>query len=103
MSVARETPQRKRGQTRNINIMTMQRTDPTVEQPNADESDIDTAINAKCVEIRALLPGLKRTVEAFGELHDVFDQQDQVGDFDGWCRHEFGVVPELLLEATERL
>ena len=82
----------------------MQQNEPTPAQhDNLDAEDIDTALNAKCGEIRALLPDLKRLVEAFGELHELFDEQDQVGDFDEWCCHAFGVIPELLLDATERL
>lgn len=83
--------------------MPTQATDPTAEQPNDGETDIDAAINAKRGEIRALLPELKRLVAAFGELHELLDEHDQVADFDTWCMHEFGVVPELLLEATDRL
>lgn len=50
-----------------------------------------------------MLPGLQRLNEAFGELHELLDEDDQVADFDTWCLHQFGVVPELLLEATDRL
>ncbi|MEN9576650.1 MAG: hypothetical protein RL077_650 [Verrucomicrobiota bacterium] len=57
----------------------------------------------KCAKIRALLPELKRAVAAFGELHELLDEHDLVSDFDTWCQHQFGVVPELLREATERL
>ena len=82
----------------------MQQNEPTPAQHDKlDAEDIDTALNAKCGEIRALLPDLKRLVEAFGELHELLDERGQVADFDTGCMHEFGVVPELLREATERL
>ena len=82
----------------------MQQNEPTTAQhDNLDAEDIDDAIKVKSSEIRALLPDLKRLVEAFGELHELLDEDDQVADFDTWCQHEFGVVPELLLDATERL
>lgn len=87
----------------NKNIMKTKPADPTADHPNDGETDIDTAINDKCAEIRALLPDLKRLVEAFGELHELLDEHEQVADFDLWCMHEFGVIPELLLEATDRL
>jgi len=78
--------------------------DPTSDQPqSADEILRNREANRKCDEIRALLPGLKRTVEAFGELHELLDEHEIAGDFDTWCRHEFGVIPELLLDATECL
>lgn len=83
--------------------MPTQVTDPTAEQPNDGETDIDTAINDKCTEIRALLPELKRLVAAFGELHELTEEDGRVADFDLWCQCEFGVIPELLREATERL
>lgn len=99
---AQKTPQLNGGQ-RRINIMPTQLSNPTADQHNAEESDLGEAINAKCTEIRSLLPELKRLVEAFGELHEILDADDRVADFDTWCMHEFGVVPELLLEATDRL
>ena len=86
-----------------IHIMTTQLGNSTTDQTNDDETDLDTAINDKCAEIRALLPALKRLGESFGELHELLDEDDRVADFDTWCQHEFGVIPELLLEATERL
>lgn len=77
--------------------------DSTANQHNARESDLGESIRDKSAEIRALLPGLKRTIEAFGELRELLDADDRVADFDTWSLHEFGVVPELLLEATDRL
>lgn len=83
--------------------MATQATITTTYRRNVDETDLDDAINAKCAEISALLPALKRTVEALGELHALLDEHDQVADFDTCCQREFGVIPELLREATERL
>lgn len=45
----------------NKNIMKTKPADPTADQPNDGETDIDTAINDKCAEIRALLPEPART------------------------------------------
>lgn len=84
--------------------MTRQTTDPTVEQPDsADDILQSREIQQKFAEIRTHLPGLQRLTAAFANLHELIDEDDLVADFDTWCRHEFGVVPELLLEATEHL
>ena len=82
----------------------MQQNEPTTAQhDNLDAEDIDDAIKDKSSQIRAQLPNLKRLVAAFGELHELLDEHEQVADFDLWCQREFGVIPELLREATERL
>lgn len=82
--------------------MTPQLDDPATDQPQpADEILQSPEIKQKCAEIRALLPALKRANEAFGELHELLDEDGQVPDFDMWCEHEFGVVPGLLLIAMD--
>lgn len=81
----------------------MKKTTDTKRQQNDDEADQAEAVRCLKTQIRALLPETKRLVEAFGELHKLLAEHDQVADFDAWCQREFGVVPELLLDATERL
>lgn len=98
------TPQHTEDKISNSNIMTTPSAEPLADQPDGAEGNLQTReVNRKCDEIRTLLPELKRLAEAFGELHELLDEDDRVADFDLWCQHKFGVIPELLLEATERL
>lgn len=83
--------------------MTSPPSNSTTDQTNDDETDIDTAINHKRTEIHALLPGLQRIIDAFGELRGLVDGTELAENFDASCQSEFGVVPELLLDATESL
>lgn len=57
----------------------------------------------KVAQIREMLPDLVRLTEAFADLHELLDTDDLAGNFEGWCEREFGVNPELIREATDRL
>lgn len=54
-------------------------------------------------EIRSQLPGLATLNGAFAKLHEFLDEHDMTGNFETDCEKKFGVNPELLIEATERL
>lgn len=57
----------------------------------------------KVAQIREMLPGLVRLTEAFADLHELLDAEDLAGNFEEWCERHFGVNPELIREATDRL
>lgn len=78
--------------------------EPTTDQPNlADEVLRSPAVQQKFAEIRDHLPGLLRLNEAFAGLHELLDEENLAGNFETACEQKFGVNPELLIEATERL